>query len=116
LPTARKQFGNNSNAWSPQEDNDPKHKSKLAVQWKRNNNVNDIDWPSMSPDIAPIENVWHVIKMKLRQKKLTTYKSLVSTIKREWKLLPSDLATKLVHSMSNRLSEVIESASDFILR
>jgi transposase len=116
LPTAKKQFGHDSTIWRLQEDNDPKHTSKLAVQWKTNNSVNVIDWPSMSPDIAPIENVWQLIKMKLRQKKLTTYQSLVSAIKREWKLLPSDLAIKLVHSMKNRVSEVVESTGDFILR
>lgn len=115
LPTARKQFGHDSTSWKLQEDNDPKHTSKLAKQWKINNNVNVIDWPSMSPDIAPIENVWQLIKMKLRKKKLTTYKSLVSAIKREWKLLFSDLAIKLAHSMNNRIPEVIESADDFIL-
>jgi hypothetical protein len=116
LPTAKKQFGHDSTIWRLQEDNDPKHTSKLAVQWKTNNSVNVIDWPSMSPDIAPIENVWQLIKMKLRQKKLPTYQSLVSAIKREWKLLPSDLAIKLVHSMKNRVSEVVESTGDFILR
>ena len=31
LPTARKQFGHDSMLWKLQEDNDPKHRSKLAV-------------------------------------------------------------------------------------
>ena len=57
LPIARKQFGHDSMLWKLQEDNDPKHKSKLAVNWKRNNGVHEIYWPSMSPDLAPIENV-----------------------------------------------------------
>jgi hypothetical protein len=69
----------------------------------------------MSPDIAPIENVWQLLKMKLRKKKLPTYQSLVSAIKREWKSLSPELAVKLVHSMNNRLSEVIENDGDFIL-
>ena len=115
LPTAKKQFGHDSTIWRLQEDNDPKHTSKLAVQWKTNNNVNVIDWPSMSPDIAPIENVWQLLKMKLRNKKLSTYQSLVSAIKREWKSLSPELAIKLVHSMNNRISEVIENDGDFVL-
>jgi hypothetical protein len=53
--------------------------------------------------------------MKLRKKKLSTYQSLVSAIKREWKSLSQELAIKLVHSMNNRISEVIENDGDFIL-
>jgi transposase len=116
LPTAKKQFGHDSTLWKLQEDNDPKHTSKLAVNWRVNNGIEKIDWPSMSPDIAPIENVWQLLKMKLRSKNLTTYQSLVSAIKREWKSLPPELAIKLVHSMNNRISEVVESNGDFILR
>ena len=69
LPTSRKQFGRDSMLWKLQEDNDPKHRSKLAVNWKRNNGVHEIYWPSMSPDLAPIENVWQPLKMNLRRKK-----------------------------------------------
>ncbi len=32
LPTARKQFGHDSTLWKLQEDNDPKHTSKLATK------------------------------------------------------------------------------------
>ena len=69
----------------------------------------------MSPGIAPIENVWQILKMKLRKKKFTTYQSLVSTIKQEWKTLPKDLSLNLIHSMKNRIFQVIESHGDFIL-
>ena len=83
FPTVRKQFGHDSMLWKLQEDNDPKHRSKLAVNWKRNNEVHEIYWPSMSPDLAPIENVWQLLKMNLRRKKIGSYRSLVSAIKRE---------------------------------
>ena len=48
----------------------------------------------MSPDIAPIENVWQFLKMKLRKKKFTTYQSLISAIKQEWKALPKGFILK----------------------
>ena len=114
LPTARKQFGHDSILCKLQEDNDSKHRSKLAVNWKRNNGVREIYWLSMSPDLAPIENVWQLLQMNLRRKKIGSYRSLVSAIKREWKSLPSELAVKLVRSMNNRISEVTESHGDFI--
>ena len=64
--------------------------------------IENIDWPSMSPDIAHIENVWQILKMKLRKKNFTTYQSLVSAIKQEWKALPNDLSLNLIHSMKNK--------------
>ena len=68
----------------------------------------------MSPDLAPIENVWQLLKMTLRRKKIGSDRSLVLAIKREWKSLPSELAVKLVRSMNNRISQVTESHGDFI--
>ena len=73
-----------------------------------------IDWPSVSPDLAPIENVWQLLKMKLRGKNLTSYGFLTCAIKREWKSLATDLTMTLVHSMNSRISEVIKSDGDFI--
>ncbi|CAF4461184.1 unnamed protein product [Rotaria magnacalcarata] len=43
LPTVRKQFGYDLTLWKLQEDNDPKHTSKLATNWRMNNNVPKID-------------------------------------------------------------------------
>ena len=115
LPTARKQFGHDSTGSKLQEDNDdPKHTSKLAVNWKRNNGVYEIHWPSMSPVLATVENIRQPLMMNLR-KKIESYQSVVSTIKREWEFLPLELTFKLVHSINNRISEVAESHSDFIL-
>ena len=115
VPTVRKQFGLDSTIWELQEDNDPKHTSKQALNWKASHRIQKIDWPSMSPNLAPIENVRQLLKTKLRKKDFTNCQSLISAIKQEWKSLPLDLATKLVYSMNNRISEVIKSDDDFIL-
>ena len=115
LPTAQKQFGHDPTLWKLQEDNDLKHMSKLAIRWREEKRIKKIDWPSMSPDPAPIENVWQLLKMKLRSKKLTAYQSLVSVIKHECKALPRELVLKLVRGMENRISEVVESHGDFTL-
>ena len=116
LRTAHKQFGRDSTSWKLQEDNDPKHMSKLANNWKEGEKIERIDWPSMFSDLVPIENVWQSLKMKLRKNNFTNYQSLVSAIKREWKGLPQELAIRLVDSMKNRIFEVVESDGDFILR
>ena len=68
----------------------------------------------MSPDLAPIENVWQLLKMNLRKRKITTYQQLVAAIKKEWKRISPNFAMRLVQSMDNRISKVIQSQGDFI--
>ena len=48
-----------------QQDNDPKHTSKKAQNWFKDNGINVMKWPAQSPDINPIEYFWHLIKRKL---------------------------------------------------
>lgn len=115
LPTARDQFGPDSTSWKLLEDNDPKHTSKLAKKWKEENGVKNIEWPAASPDINPIENVWMPVKMSLQKKKIKTPRGLAHAIKKQWRALPQELAVKLVDSMKNRVSDVIENKGDFIL-
>ena len=55
------------------EDNEPKHAWKVAVNWKKNNAVHETHWPSMSPHLAPIENIWQLLKMNLGRKKVESY-------------------------------------------
>ncbi len=50
-----------------QQDNDPNQTSKLAKQYFEFNNINLLDWPTQSPDINPIENLWEIIKKKIAQ-------------------------------------------------
>ena len=116
LPTARKQFGHNSMLWKLKENNESKYTSKLAVSWNRNNEVDEIHWPSMSPDLVPMESTCQLLKIYLRRKKIECYQSSVSVIKHEWESLSPELIIKLVHSMNNRISEVIESHGEFLLR
>ena len=61
LPSACELFGEDSIDWILQEDNDPKHHSRICKIWKENE-MTVLPWSSMSPDQNPIENVWRIIK------------------------------------------------------
>lgn len=115
LPSASNMFGTENNEWLLQEDNDPKHKSKKAQQFRNENGVKKILWPSYSPDLNPIENVWSVLKSNISQYRVTTQRGLVSAMKKEWKKLNPEYATKLVESMKRRTEAVIQNNGDYTL-
>lgn len=93
LPSA-KEFKINS--WVLLEDNDSKHTSKLANSWREENQIDRISWPSNSPDINPIENIWAVLKNQVAE------------------LNPRKMPQNLVLSMPERITQVIQSKGDAI--
>ena len=57
------------------QDNDPKHVAYLTQAWLQENEVNWWLTPPESPDINPIENMWHELKEYIRREVgQTTYK------------------------------------------
>ena len=104
-----------SSPWLLQEDNDPKHTSKNAAIWKDRNNVARLPWPSSSPDLNPIENVWVLMKVKVAQKNPQSIPALKKIIKDVWKEFDKTYAENLVASIKNRIFACIEAEGDYIL-
>lgn len=115
LSTALEQFGPKPGSWTLQEDNDPKHTSTLAKEWRVKHNVRRMEWPSMSPDLNPIENVWSVLKVKVAKRHPKTLFGLRAVVQEEWRSMSTEFAERLSDSMEDRLSSVLMSEGDFIL-
>ena len=66
--------------WVFQQDNDPKHSSKLAKKWYLVKKINVLSWPAQSLGLNPIENFWQDVRVALRSKKAKYKDELLSWV------------------------------------
>lgn len=95
--------------WSFQHDNDPKHASKIVKDFLQESQISVLKWPSQSPDINPIENLWEILDRKIRN--LNTYSnkaSLYDAIVNAWNSIPRETIDALINSMPRRCAEIIK--------
>ncbi len=45
-------------------DNAKPHTAAITTAWLRRRRVRLLNWPACSPDLSPIENIWHIVKQK----------------------------------------------------
>src|SRR5581483_1076585 len=105
LPEVEEMLGN---VWRFQQDNDPKHTSRKAKNFLNENVPVLIDWPSNSPDINPIENLWELLKRNVEKRKPRNLEDLERYMVEEWEQIPDFVLQNLIDSMTTKFEEVIK--------
>ncbi len=104
-----------SRAWSPPfGDWAAGQHSNMITNPKHTSNVKVMGWPSMSPDLNPIEHLWGILKRKVEERKVSNIHQLHDVIMEEWKRTPVATCEALVNSMPKRVKAVLAVATQNI--
>ncbi len=71
--------------------------AKGTKSWFNDHGVTVLDWPANSPDLNPIENLWGIVKRKMRDTRPNNADELKATVKETWVSIPPQQFHKTDH-------------------
>ncbi len=105
VPSADKLY--NDADFISQQDLAPVHTAKGTKSWFNDHGVTVLDWPANSPDLYPIENLWGIVKRKMRDTRPNNADDLKAAIKATWASITPEQCHRLIDSMPRRIDAVI---------
>lgn len=105
IPSVEKLYGNEG--FTFQHDLAPAHNANSTKTWLADHGIRVLTWPANSPDLNPIENLWGIVKRRLRQHRCSNLGDLKCAIREVWESVTPDDCARLVESMPARIQAVI---------
>ncbi len=105
LPSADKLYGEADFIF--QQDLAPAHTAKGTKSWFKYHGVTVLDWSENLPDLNPIENLWGIVKRKMRDTRLNNADDPKAAIKATWASITYVQCHRLIASMSRHIDAVI---------
>ncbi|CAH2004434.1 unnamed protein product [Acanthoscelides obtectus] len=92
-----------------QQDNARPHVARVTIDFFQHNDVTLLPWPPRSPDLSPIEHVWHMMGRRLLnlQRPHQTLEALREELVVAWNEIPQEDIDHLIRSMPRRVGECV---------
>ena len=80
-----------------EDENSTYHSAKTTQAWHQENGIEKLWWPSQSPDMNPIEHIWHILDLAIRKRtlKAANKEVLLQYIQKEWEKIPMTKVAEL---------------------
>ena len=95
-------------------DNHPSHVSKKSKAFFQSRRIKSIDWPPQSPDLNPIENLWSILKRKIKKGDYTNKDKMKSLLVDAWNTIPQQVIRNLITTLPQRIKKVVENNGGMI--
>jgi transposase len=91
-----------------QQDGAQSHVSKAMVAWLQKHNITQLYHPPNSPDLNPVEMIWHLVKLHIWKcpHPLTSRAELKQVIRKAWEAVTPEEINKCI-DMQGRLDAVL---------
>ena len=91
------------------DDNARPHRSHAVIECLRQNAISTLPWPARSPDLNPLEHLWDILGLKIREitPPVQTLLELEAALHREWQQIPQQRIQRPVQGMRRRLDATI---------
>ena len=100
-----------------QQDNDPKHASKLCKTYLENRekrkDLQVMQWPAQSPDLNPIELLWDQLDREFRQMRSKNTRELMENLQICWRNIKPETLQKLINRMPRVCRAVIHAKGGY---
>ena len=93
--------------WAFQHDNDQKHTANATKEWLKKKHITVLEWPSQSPDLYPIKNLWRELKLRVAKRQPQELKDLEKICKEEWTKIPPNIYANLLKNYNKCLTSVL---------
>ncbi len=93
--------------WVFQHENDPKHTAEATKEWLKKKHINVLKWPSQSPDLNPIKNMWREHKVRVAKRQPQNFNDLEKICKEKWDKIPPEMCANLVANYKKCLTSLI---------